>query len=244
MEQKTVQQTEKQGNRPTRRSRNRRDRKGEKSQTPVAKVEAAVTPTAPRQTKEERKDARYELAKEQTSERINYIKSNDLDGDMIVKTYGMSYELSKVVDSMMMIQSIQSDLANKSKRLSKSLKAEDLNALSSMIATLKEFASDVQSIQVKIEEVANKYLLQGVGPKKAVEDAKLRQKQKAKNKAKKAKQKAKTASGADQKPLSEKTEAAKTESAVTVKPETLKDEPKVAVESKSAATAEKKKLNN
>jgi len=182
MEQKTIQKPDTQVNRPSKRFKNRRNRKekGEQKQTPVAEVEPTVTPIAPRPSKEERKNTRYELAREQTNEKIDRIKNNDMDGDMIVKTYGLSYELSKVVDSMMIIQSIQTDLANKSKRLSKSLKVEDLNALSSMIGMLKGFASDVQSIQTKIEEVSNKYLLQGIGPKKAVDDAKSRQKQKTK----------------------------------------------------------------
>lgn len=139
------------------RKRNRNKKPGGANTTTPAQKQ-------PEQKRRLSKDERYDLAQERSSKAVDRIKSADDDGNVVVRTYGFSYEMVGIADNIALMQEIQNDMANQMKRAVKSFKADKITGMTDVVGL---FAAEVTSLAEKAQAAVDMFLAEGYGPRYA-----------------------------------------------------------------------------
>lgn len=140
------------------------NRKRNRNKKPGGANAAAPAQKQPEQKRRLNKDERYELAQERSSKAVDRIKSADDDGNVVVRTYGFSYEMVGIADNIALMQEIQNDMANQMKRAVKSFKAEKITGMTDVVSL---FAAEVNSLAEKAQAAVDMFLAEGYGPRYA-----------------------------------------------------------------------------
>lgn len=140
------------------------NRKRNRNKKPGGANTATPAQKQPEQKRRLNKDERYDIAQQRSTKAVERIKSSDDDGNVVVRTYGFSYEMVGIADNIALMQEIQNDMANQMKRAVKSFKADKITGMTDVVGL---FAAEVSALAEKAQAAVDMFLAEGYGPRYA-----------------------------------------------------------------------------